>query len=162
MNEENNVRHDHAENAAQFTSAVDCQAYCIGGDAKLTLVSKRTGVRFTYRITRAPENKRFPLPAYFVSVLTGPDNETNYRFFGTMRGAYNLLYRYSDKAKVSETAPSVKAFAWFFDRVFLQGVVPAELEIWHEGRCSRCHKPLTDPESIRRGLGPICAEKLAA
>jgi hypothetical protein len=27
-----------------------------------------------------------------------------------------------------------------------------------EGRCLRCNRPLTTPESIRRGIGPICAE----
>ena len=24
-------------------------------------------------------------------------------------------------------------------------------------RCSVCHRPLTDPESIARGMGPVCA-----
>lgn len=26
-------------------------------------------------------------------------------------------------------------------------------------RCARCGRPLTDPESIARGMGPVCAEK---
>lgn len=28
--------------------------------------------------------------------------------------------------------------------------------------CQKCHKPLTDPASIARGLGPDCAESAAA
>lgn len=28
--------------------------------------------------------------------------------------------------------------------------------------CSRCHRELTDPTSIKAGIGPICAAKLAA
>lgn len=27
-------------------------------------------------------------------------------------------------------------------------------------RCRRCNRPLTDPESIRLGIGPICLEKM--
>lgn len=31
----------------------------------------------------------------------------------------------------------------------------------HEiGRCGICHRTLTDPESIARGIGPVCAERL--
>jgi len=28
-------------------------------------------------------------------------------------------------------------------------------------RCSRCHRPLRDPASIARGMGPTCAAKAA-
>ena len=27
--------------------------------------------------------------------------------------------------------------------------------------CSRCHRPLTDPASIARGMGPTCARRAA-
>lgn len=30
------------------------------------------------------------------------------------------------------------------------------------GTCEKCHRPLKDPESVRRGMGPICAAKDAA
>lgn len=26
-----------------------------------------------------------------------------------------------------------------------------------ETRCRRCNKPLTDPDSIKAGIGPVCA-----
>ena len=29
------------------------------------------------------------------------------------------------------------------------------------GRCFKCLKPLTDPESVKRGYGPVCAKALA-
>ena len=28
--------------------------------------------------------------------------------------------------------------------------------------CQKCNKPLTDPESVKRGFGPDCAESAAA
>jgi hypothetical protein len=33
-------------------------------------------------------------------------------------------------------------------------------EVYHEGRCGRCNRKLTVPESIETGLGPECASKL--
>ena len=32
------------------------------------------------------------------------------------------------------------------------------LEVWHEGRCGRCNRALTVPESIASGIGPECAK----
>lgn len=29
-------------------------------------------------------------------------------------------------------------------------------------RCSECHRPLSDPKSIARGIGPVCWRKLQA
>jgi hypothetical protein len=34
-----------------------------------------------------------------------------------------------------------------------------DLEIWHSGRCGRCSRRLTVPESIAAGIGPDCAGK---
>lgn len=36
------------------------------------------------------------------------------------------------------------------------GVIPPSLEVWHEGRCGRCGRALTVPESIASGIGPVC------
>ena len=30
------------------------------------------------------------------------------------------------------------------------------------GRCDRCHRKLKDPESVKRGLGPVCTKKVEA
>jgi hypothetical protein len=32
--------------------------------------------------------------------------------------------------------------------------------VWHEGRCGRCGRKLTVPESIESGFGPECASIL--
>ena len=35
------------------------------------------------------------------------------------------------------------------------------VEIWHEGKCGKCGRPLTVPSSIENGLGPSCLKKLS-
>jgi len=38
--------------------------------------------------------------------------------------------------------------------------LPAQVQFWHEGRCGRCNRRLTVPESITLGFGPDCAAEL--
>ena len=40
-------------------------------------------------------------------------------------------------------------------------LVLSRADVYHSGTCSRCGRVLTTPESIRSGLGPVCAELAA-
>lgn len=62
------------------------------------------------------------------------------------------------------------AWMWDFDAAKgvatrLAGASPlteAEAAAWGHlhGRCFKCLKPLTDPESVKRGYGPVCAKAI--
>jgi hypothetical protein len=130
--------------------------YILGGHAVVTLVSKRTGDRFTYRVS-VSKPKEGKQPVHFVSVLTGPDNREDYEFLGTIFPDGG--YRRSMKSQIGPDAPSAKAWEWTW--AHLDGPEADRVEVWHEGTCSRCNRPLTDPASIERGLGPVCAERVS-
>ena len=140
----------------QLTSAEDARRFTFAGNARLTLVSKRTGERFTYRVRSPREAGKV---SHFVSVLSGPDNETSYSYMGHYysddRDAGR--FRHGLKSRIAQDAPSAKAWTWFDAKVLGRGAMPETLEIWHEGRCGRCGRALTVPESIERGIGPECA-----
>jgi hypothetical protein len=132
------------ENPAQFALA---------GNAVFTLQSKKTGARFTYRV-RAAETG----PMHFVQVLTGPDNTQDYRYLGFLRrGVY---FHGGLKAKIAKEAPSAKAFDWFWRHMAANAQAPDSVDVHHEGRCGRCGRPLTVPESIQSGFGPECITKV--
>lgn len=153
-------------NTAQLTTHETVRRFLLAGDATLTLVSKKTGARFTYRVRQpdAPEGQP-PKDIWFVSVLSGPDNEGDYAYMGQVwppRGysaftKERLEYAHGRKSKISPSAPSAQAFAWFARKVLLEQRLPDSLEVWHEGRCCRCGRKLTVPESIAAGIGPECA-----
>lgn len=152
----------------RMTSAEDVKAYLLAGNAHVTLVSTKTGTRFTYRVrsVERPADGSPPGPVtHFVSLLTDPDNERGYTYIGHVadytRGD-GLAYVHGRKSKVGADAPGAKAFAWFFAKVILGGEMPDVMEVWHDGRCSACGRKLTVPESIARGLGPECAGRRAA
>jgi hypothetical protein len=137
---------------AQLTDGQHARQFALAGNARLTLVSVKTGTRFTFRVQRGKQDDA----PHFVSLLSGSDNESDYVFLGTIFG--DSAYRHGRKSRVSADAPSAKGWAWAW--AFLaRGELPPACEVWHEGRCGRCGRALTVPESIASGLGPECAQK---
>ena len=60
--------------------------------------------------------------------------------------------------RIGADAPSRKAFTWFWNRLRADADL-SQCEVWHEGRCGRCSRVLTVPESLQTGLGPVCASR---
>lgn len=144
----------------QLKTIEAARAYVFGGEGRITLLSKRTGDRFTYKLSRPPaeEGKRRPI---FVRVLSGPDNGSDYTFLGSIwPSPEGARYAHSQRSRVGSDAPSVVAFEWFVGVLARQDAARFEqLELFHEGTCGRCGRPLTVPESIESGLGPVCATR---
>lgn len=136
------------------------KAFMFAGRAVFTVTSNTTGKRFTYRVREKKiDQARSTAYLYFVSVLTGPDNTAHYQFIGTVFDAHTAaaVYRHSRKSSIGADAPSVKGFVWLLRQVAGPGEEIKGAAVHHEGRCGRCARPLTVPESIESGLGPICA-----
>jgi hypothetical protein len=141
-----------------ITDPAHALTFINAGKATVTLVSKQTGARFTFKISM-PKLKDGEVDTgfRFVSVLNGPDNWANYAYLGYVRRG--VFFHGGRKAKVGYDAPSHKAFAWAYKQI-TGGRIPDSLEVWHEGKCGRCGRKLTVPTSIASGLGPECAGKV--
>jgi hypothetical protein len=126
------------------------RVFATAGKAIFTIQSGKTGARYTYRINKAEDKD-----VWFVSTLTGPCNTSDYTYIG-MIGTSGQFYR-TKGSKVTEDAPSFKAFDWFWKRV---ENLPEVVSVYHEGRCGRCGRTLTVPESIESGFGPECIQML--
>jgi len=141
----------------QIATGTAARTFALAGKARLTLVSVKTGTRFTFRIKAKKVAKgEAPTPPWFVSVLTGRNNNDDYTFLGTIFED-GVTYRHGRKSTVTSEASSAKGFAWAWSFI-AKGELPPGCEVWHEGKCGRCGLALTVPESIARGLGPECAD----
>jgi hypothetical protein len=129
---------------------MDVRRFILAGNATFTIVSAKTGTRFTYKIRAKEVDGGSTL--HFVSVLTGSDNENDFTFLGTVFGG--TRFKHSAKSHIGEEAPSARAFAWAFGRILADTLTNASVH--HEGRCGRCGRKLTVPRSIELGLGPEC------
>jgi len=142
----------------RFADAASALAFILGGNATITLVSKKSGTRFTYKVSA----NRADAAMHFVSLLRGADNESDYSYLGRIDAGGNLwIGRKVPKAgDVGRDAPSALAIDYAWQHLTKRGAIPPLLEIWHEGRCGRCNRKLTVPASIASGFGPECITKL--
>ena len=116
----------------------------VDGTMTVQLVNGR---HFTYRIETVKygglKDRRI------VSLLVGNDNEADYKGFGfvTDTGSIRIWTKQYTEAFVKHAA-------------LLMGNAQDKVICWLQAsRCSRCHRLLSDPESIERGMGPRCAER---
>ena len=132
----------------------EIKTFLTGGKAVGTLTSDRSLKHFTYRVSavKDADNK------FFVSLLTGPDNTSDYSYLGLLTVNYDgsLAFRTTAKSCAGEDADSVRGLRWLLNRVNSERELVGAL-FEHEGRCAVCARPLTNPESLERGIGPYCA-----
>ena len=125
--------------------------FALAGKAIFTVVSSATGNRFTFKVSKG---KKEGAP-HFVSVLTGSDNENDYTFLGSIFS--EAEYRHGFRSTITKEAPSAKAFEWVWSKI---NNLPESVQFLHAGKCCRCARTLTTPESIALGIGPECIKKM--
>jgi hypothetical protein len=127
----------------------------IGGEAKkvngapFTVVSKKTGKEFTFKVSQILF-KGFSYLHFRVE-----SEYLNFRYLGYYR-----------KGKVWSKAgevhtPAAEAISWIFRNLEKKNFSELDslIEVYHLGSCLRCGKTLTDSESIRSGFGPVCINR---
>lgn len=135
------------------------RTYLFAGHATVTVVSKATGARRTFKL-RAVEDKP---GCFFASLLAGPDNTGDFRYLGFLfpRGG-SLAVKPN---RQGWAADALAVLGWLLRQVESGGANLGQAEVWHTGTCGRCGRTLTVPESIASGIGPVCegrAERMAA
>lgn len=132
--------------------------FILAGDAIFTVTSAdlvgHVGHQ-TYRVRRV----EFEDPAcrvyYFAYLLTGPDNTSDYSYIckvdsktGDLK-ATGKSRTHVEKTRVWKVLEGALRLIWY--ELDAEGV-----EIAHAGKCGRCGRLLTDPDSIEAGIGPVC------
>ena len=132
-----------------------------GGKAIFT-IHNNSGEHFTYKINKAKydiSGRKVDNGPYFASLMTGPDNNYSYSYMG-MFNPNNYSIRPTRNSKVDVEAKSWKVLVWGISMIFHQKEIPEGYGIKHEGKCCRCGRRLTTPESIENGIGPECIKNV--
>jgi hypothetical protein len=138
-------------NTTNNNTTFDFLTFALAGHALFTVVSKRTNRHFTYRISKKP------LGIWVVRVLAGPDNLGDFRYLGVIRRKSFSMGRTTHTfiaANGVERATASIAFSWIWTHSD-----HTSIEIHHAGKCGACGRTLTVPDSIKSGLGPVCAAR---
>jgi len=152
----------------RITNGNDLQRYLLAGNSRFTIVSAKTRTRYTYRVSLADRWWGDTTDKWFVSVLTSPDD---YTYMCLVFSDYTC--KWTRRSKISEDAPSAVAFKYLMNQIIARNNefgrdadgnfawnLPTVIEFYHSGRCGRCNRVLTVPESVMNGLGPECAGKV--
>ena len=130
-NTKNMKRHPNHINPSDFLR------YALGGYASFSIKSLKTNEILHFKITKHPDKD-------FWFVFSNDGNEC----VGTIE---NQTFKISRKSTCKEK----DLFMWFWENVS-----NSNIEIFHDGICSVCGRPLKDEESTRIGIGPICLKRL--
>jgi hypothetical protein len=144
----------------RLTNPIAAYEYVFGGNATVTLKSLKTGKHLTYQLRRPDDDYGRPGQRFFVNWLVGPNNNVDYCYLGVVDAGKvphrKAELRLTRNSRLSGDSRPVRSFCWVLARLSV-GEFPNTLEVWHEGRCGRCGRKLTTPESLARGFGPECA-----
>lgn len=133
------------------------------GKATMTIESKVTGKYFTFDFKRPKHDetksselvKSKDLPIW-VSLKTNFDNAHGSMFIGTIFG--NRFF-HGKKSRIGKDALSVRSFEYWFRSLILNKQENLDLiELYHAGKCMKCGRKLTTPDSIEHGIGPVCGD----
>lgn len=112
--------------------------------------------RYTFRVATQDEDDEFMPNHQLVGYLVGPDNTSPYAYttFGHIfpNGRPTVWKRFRDNANLDAALKVLVG-----DPAAAREAYALESE-----RCARCNRVLTVPASVHRGVGPKCAEKIAA
>lgn len=135
------------------THAIRETRFFSGGNATFT-VDNGQGTHYTFKISKGQDDDA----PYFVGLLSGPDNESSYRYLGIYKPDTGRVILTRKSGYKAESTP-VKVIRWALAMLHAGKEFPAGYALMHAGRCCVCGRKLTTPESIEAGIGPICAAK---
>jgi len=136
------------------TTITAIKQFVLAGKSFFTVQNTTTQGRFTYKVTQAKDDNDKIKNLWFVSVLTGADNDNSYSYIGIISGD---SFRLTSKSSFPKDTTSVKGFRWLWNNITNNHDLPDNVDFLHAGRCGRCGRKLTTPESIDMGFGPVCA-----
>lgn len=118
-------------------------------NGSITITNPATGGHRTFRIRTQKDDANFAPGKRIVSLLTGTDNEASYTGFGFVFDRGIVLWKKRRTAIFKSYKDMLENPAKWEEK--------HDLEYLYEGQCRRCNRTLTVPESIKTGIGPICA-----
>ena len=122
----------------------DVVAFMFAGNASFTIKSHKTGAHFSYKIKKSKNDQTL----FFV--YGGKSNDIIGRIRRTPTKTDSDFVFFPNKAPYTPEK-YILPFHWFVNHFG-----DKQVEFFHIGRCGKCGRQLTDPESIKRGIGPEC------
>ena len=137
--------------------------FVLGGKATLTIennvewASKNAApAHWTFKINKKDKDNGDPI--FFVSLLTGQNNSRDFNYVGVLNAKEGHVYT-SAKSKITKDSLCLRILNRVLNRIWINdtaAIAEAGFEVHHSGKCGKCGRKLTVPESVKTGFGPEC------
>lgn len=132
-------------------------------DGIFTIENSETGEFRTFKLETVyfqPDSKRMRVLSY----LRGPSNSSDFEQFAFLFGSCTADWKVkvwgSKRAVKGEPRSQHERFGMLVEAIIRgQWTHASRYLVLEAEKCSRCGERLTVPESIRRGIGPVCAKR---
>lgn len=149
----------------------------LAGRAVLTFRNDDAGTHMTVKITqkrdkhqRGEDGKLVKLPVYRVFISLLGDGVQRMVFAGMFFTDQPTIRIWVDR-KLDQNGRHARALRWVAAAIANPEILRGKLDehgrrknrvgLFHENRCCCCSMPLTHPESIHTGMGPVCLRRKA-
>ena len=160
-----------------ISAAVRCSGYTIGkrvpngmisqdkalqfmtaGKAEFVLHSTKTNQDFKFSLTRQETKDKEDKEKYiyFLNYLHGHD-KTYAGVVWFKDETQEFIFSTGKNGKMSPNALEIRSLIFVMNKLYREETVQY-LDVFHVGKCGKCGKKLTTPESILTGLGPTCSK----
>jgi hypothetical protein len=130
--------------------------FIFGGRSVFTLENSDTGNYITFRILQIKKRGKVVPDQFKVECKSLNDKAYGYQFLGFLDIAARTFRRWG---RTPKDFIGYKTLFWLLQHMeVLENY--NNLVIYHEGACATCGMPLTTPESIDNGIGPICRSRM--
>lgn len=128
--------------------------FIFAGNSYFTVVNEKTKNKLTFHVTKPKENSPW--------FIWATNKKGKYCFLGTIfQRTEGIKYYWGwKKGRFTEDSIINKSFEYLLKKM-LTDSLPKSLTFYHDGKCGRCGRRLTDPKSIKRGFGPYCFSLLS-
>lgn len=134
--------------------------FILAGNATFT-IEQPDGSWSTFKVQHVPANGKFP-EAWFVKMLTGANNETDYSYLGKLDD-FTGQVSVTAKSCLPANHFKIRLLNRVLARIWSDDAEAFErhgYKVHHEGRCGKCGRKLTVPESVEQGIGPECRKAM--
>lgn len=124
--------------------------FMLGGNANFSITNTINGKEYKYKITKSKDGN-----IYFVKVK----NSNKYEYAGYLRLINeNIVYSIGKQGTLNCNDEAIKGIIYAFKHG--NNELPNPMKMTHHCLCAKCGRKLDDEESILRGFGPVCWEKI--
>ena len=140
-----------------FIKNSEALRYMLAGKCEFTVVSGKTGTKLGYKITKkkAQQGSNSEFIYYLNTSINREMIYCGVLFFDEPSNTFKFGKGARGQLQADHT--NVRSILYIMNNLQL-GNTNLNMRVYHVGKCGRCGRTLSTPESILTGLGPECSK----